>query len=264
MSKREIVKQEEAGAIATAGEIQSMFGQDKPQIPIDALPPAIKIMRESPMFQMPGQDVPVKEFVGHIIHWHNANQYYMNPFGEGESPVPDCLSSDGIRPDGGTNPLKGPCRTCHLNTFGSADNGEGTGKACANTIRLYILLEGEILPCLLRCPPSSMGKKDSLMTWLTSAGNQAAKLGFGAAYQPLKVKFSLRKKDFKSGMSASAVELTTIGHAETMDEMRGLAEITQTFRKFYCGKVAEVMATESVDAVAVETETDNETDNIPI
>lgn len=262
MKKNEITKVQ-AGTLATPSEIQQLFGQDKPQIPVDALPPAIKIMRESPMFQMPDGNA-IKEFTGHIIHWHNANQYYQNAFGEGESPVPDCLSSDGIRPDGGINPMDGPCRTCPLNAFGSADSGEGVGKACSNTIRLYILLDDEIIPCLLRCPPSSLGKKESLMTWLTSSGNQAAKLGFGAAYQPLKVKFTLRKKDFKSGMSASVVELATVGHAEGMNELRRLAEITQAFRKSYCGQVAEVMATESVDAVAVETqETGDPESNTP-
>jgi hypothetical protein len=266
----EITKQT-GGALATSNEIQGLFGQDKPQLPVDCLPPAIKIMRESPMFQMPDGNV-VKEFAGHIIHWHNANQYYKTAFGQGDSPVPDCLSSDGIRPDGGMNMERGPCRTCPLNQFGSSvnDKGEqGEGKACSNTIRLYTLLEGEIIPCLLRCPPSSMGKKDSLMTWLTSASNQAAKAGLGACYQPILVKFTLRKKDFKSGMSASALELVTVSILDPkipdqMAKLRGLGVVTKMFRESYVGAVALVMASEGVDAVAVETEGSRLPDDISI
>ena len=263
-TKNEIAKQEPAGVLATASEVQAMFGQEKPQKPIGALPPTIQIMRESPLFQMPGQDVPVKEFVGHIIHWHHANQYYSKKYGEGSNEPPDCFSSDGVHPDGGTNPKAGPCRTCTLggegkDAWGSANNGTGRGKACKNTIRLYILMENEIIPFFLRCPPSCIAKKDSLMKWLSESSIVSSRAGLGASYQPILVKFTLIKKDFPSGFSASAIQLATVrvlstSNEDDMKEMRRLGEVTLAFRKVYNEYAAEIMATESADGIDTETE----------
>jgi len=231
--------------LVEAGEIDAMFGGEGIQIPVDAPLPAISIMRESAQFEMPDGSY-VKEFTGHIVYWHNANQYYSAAFGEGESMIPDCSSSDGIRPDGGEFMQDGPCRTCELNQFGSAK--EGGGKACQNTIRMYVLVDGEVIPSVLKAPPSSLGKKDSLMRWLTSAPNIAAKAGVGTKYQPIRVKFSLRKKEFNSGMSASVIEAETV-KVLTMDEdgdkLKQLAGLYREFMANYMQRVCQDVSGES-------------------
>jgi hypothetical protein len=236
------------GALAVMEEITNMFGGDTPpQIPIDAPLPQVKILRETPQFEMPDGET-TKSFVGHILYYHNANQYYKDPYGEGDgNGVPTCASSDGIAPDGGEIQEPGPCRDCPKNEYGSAD--EGKGKACQNTIRLYILQDGEVLPCVLKAPPSSLGKKESLIRWLTNAPNIAAKAGIGTKYQPIKVQFSLHTKDFSSGMSASVIDLETVSildpnNSEDHDQLVRLAALYKDFRTHYIGRISTDVANE--------------------
>jgi len=245
------VKEKGSQSLAVASEINDMFGTSTPQIPVDAPLPQIKILRESPMFEMPDGEV-AKELSGHIIYYTNANQYYSKAFGEGDNVVPDCFSSNGIAPDGGDNRQAGPCKSCPLNQFGSGK--DGIGKACANTIRLYVLLDGDIMGSVIKASPASLGKKDSLMRWLTNAPNVANKAGVGAAYQPIKVRFKLHKKDFSSGFSASVLDLETIKvldpkKADEMTEIKKLAAITCQFKENYLGRIAHDMAHEKGDDV---------------
>lgn len=250
MTANEITKTESGGTLAAASGVSTMFGVTKIQLPVDAPIPQAKIMRESPQFEMPDGSFQ-KDLIGHIIYYTNANQYYSAAFGEGESPVPDCFSSNGIEPDGGTNQRPGPCRTCPMNEFGSAS--DGSAKACQNTIRLYVLLDGDILPTLIKASPSSLGKKESLMKWLTSAPNQAARAGNGVAYQTIKVKFSLHKKDFESGFSASVLDLSTVRAITTKDDMPEMQKIAGLYKQFmasYAGRIADDIASEKVEEPA--------------
>ena len=270
--KDELTKKQEGSsngntALAVGqNEIDRMFGNAKLQIPVDAPLPMVKILRETPMFELPdGQTI--KELVGHIIYWHNANQYYSKAFGEGETVIPDCFSSDGINPDGGTDPQVRPCKDCEYNKYGSAT--DGNGKACSNTIRLYLLIDGDVIPVLLKASPSSLGKKESLMKWLTNAPNIAAKAGCGTAYQPIKVKFTLHKKDFTSGFSASVLDLATVkvlnpANETEMAEIKKLAILTTQFKEAYLGlgKVSQYMAQEAPDAA--ETVPAEQQDEVPI
>lgn len=248
----EIAKQQEVGQLALAKEINDLFGGDEMQLPINAPLPQIKVMRETPMFEMPDGE-PTKEVVGHILYFHNANQYYETKFGDGEQGPPCCASSDGIKPDGGTNPMPGPCRGCPYNEYGSAKDKAGNaekGKACQNTIRLYVLVDGNVIPCLVKASPSSLGKKESLLKWLTNAPNIAAAAGAGTHYQPIKVRFTLHKKDFSSGMSASVIDIATLRvldpkNVEDMAQMKKLAKMYKDFMAVYAGRIAKDVANES-------------------
>lgn len=222
--------------------INQMFG-NKVQIPIDAPLPQIKVLRETPMFETPdGQTI--KSVTGHIIYWHNANQYYASKFGEGESALPDCASSDGIQPDGGTKPQNNLCKDCPLNEYGSGK--DGNGKACQNTIRLYFLPDGDVIPSIIKAAPSSIGKKESLMKWLTNAANVASKAtnGQSTAYQPIKVQLSLHKKDFDSGFSSSVIDIETLGYITDGATINKLGKLYQEFTANYLGRIAEDIATE--------------------
>lgn len=258
----------EANAVAVASQVTDMFGGDTGfQIPIDAPLPQLEIMRELPMFKSPDGE-PVKEVVGHIIYWHHANQYYKNPFGESEQGPPTCASSNGITPDGGDEPFTSPCRTCKMNEYGSAPDGKG--KACANTIRLYVLIDGDVIPCVIKASPSSLGKKESLLKWLTNAPNVAAKAGVGTKYQPIKVRFKLHKKDFASGFSASVLDIETVRvllPATDLDELKKLASLYKSFMENYQGRIKEDVASEKPnyeEPAATYDETAKPDDEIPI
>ena len=253
-------------ALVAPNAVDEMFGGAGYAIPIGAPLPQIKILRETPQFELP-EGSTVKEIVGHIIHWHNANQYYATAFGEGEQGPPACASSDGISPDGGTEPFDNPCRDCPKNVYGSAGS-DSHGKACQNTIRLYILMDGEIIPCVLKAPPSSLGSKESLLKWLTNAANVASKAGLGTKYQPIKVKFSLHKKDFSSGMSASVIDISTVRvldktNAEDMTMLKGLSILYGKFMASYKARIREDVGTEKPVGETVVGET-TATEEIPI
>jgi len=230
--------------IVPARDAVKLFGDGTVQLPIDAPLPQVTIMRESLQFEMPDGSYR-KDFSGHIIHWHNANTYFSAAYGAGQAVAPDCFSSDGIRPDGGEFVQAEACRQCDLNKFKSA--ADGSGKACKNTIRLYVLTDGEIIPSLLIAPPSSLAPKDALIRWLVAAPNTAAKAGMGTAYQPIQVKFSLRKKEFNSGMAASVVQLETVRvlTLETDEaKLKQLSSLYQDFMANYMGRVKEDIASE--------------------
>ena len=246
--------------LAKASDMDAMFGNQGYQMPVDAPIPEIKILREVAQFEMPSGNL-VKETIGNILHWHNANQYWITSFddrGPDDSPMPNCLSSDGIAPDDidseGYAKQCNNCKECNMNQYGSATNGDG--KACQNTIRMYVLLDGEVVPCLLKAPPSSLGKKESLMPFLTNIPNICTKEG--TAYQCLRIKFSLYKKEFGSGMSASLIKMELESIVEDQAEIKKLADVTKTFREAYLGKVAEHMAVEADVAVG-----QDEGDDVP-
>ena len=204
----EIVKLE------TANQINQAFDVEVPQIPRGAALPSIGISRETAQYELPDGSL-VASFTGHILHYHFANLYYREPFGAGEPSAPDCFSSNGMTPDG-DDPMCEVCADCSFNQYGSS--ASGNGKACTNNLWLYVLVDGEVLPCLLKAPPSSLNQKAALMTWLTAAPNVASKAGAGVCYQMVKAEFSLKKKTFSSGMSASVVHLSTVGVLDRTDD----------------------------------------------
>ena len=277
MTKQELAKQEEAtGSLALAGDMGAMFGDQGFKLPVDAPIPEVKIMRESGQFEMPGGEY-VKEFEANVLHWNNANQYWKVSFEDRapeDSPIPNCLSSDGFKADDmdtdGYDKQSVLCADCPQNKYGTAANGDG--KACQNTMRLYLLLDGHVVPCMLKAPPTSLGKKEGLVPFITNLGNLCRDNGLTYIktledgteeeqfiYQGLKIKFTLYNKDFASGMSASLVKLEFVARSSNADLVK-FGKLTMNLRKNYISKVAEHMVKE-VDCVVVG---EDEGDDIPL
>ena len=93
----------------------------------------------------------VTELTGVILYHHPVNAYWRDKF-EGGSEQPDCSSYDGkvgvLRETGELC----NCANCPKNQFGS----DGSGKACKNTHRVYILREDNPVPLILSLPPTSL------------------------------------------------------------------------------------------------------------
>lgn len=96
-------------------------------------------------------DTSVQKLVGVVIHSQKCNAR----FDEGSRGLPPvCASPDGvIGIEGGVEHV---CADCPFNRFGTAKNGTGTGKACKNMIRLYMMVEGSPIPIVLSLPPTSI------------------------------------------------------------------------------------------------------------
>jgi hypothetical protein len=121
----------------------------------------------STVFEVPGEEDDtdtVKEFSAVILHHHTLNCYYKTKYTGGNNP-PDCGSFDGVTGEGDPG---GECKSCPLNQFGSAD--EGNGKACKNRRRIYVLREGEVFPLLLSLPTGSLKEFTKYIKKLLSKG----------------------------------------------------------------------------------------------
>jgi hypothetical protein len=260
------MRKRQQNGLATVNPIDDMFGGGGFQIPIDAPLPQIAILREKPLFGLPDGETE-KSIVGHIIHWHHANQYYATEFGEGGQGPPTCASSDGMKPDGGNELQSDLCRNCPMNEYGS--DKDGRGKACQNTIRLYFLADGEVIPSVIKANPSSLGKKESLVRWLTNAPNIAAKAGVGTKYQPIKVELKLHKKDFDSGFSASVLDISTVRVLDPKDTddlayLKKLAALYADFTQHYLGRIADDVASEKPHEAPADDADLGNNDEIPI
>ena len=106
-------------------------------------------------FEVPGEDdenpESATEIVGVILDHHPVNAYWREKFAGGNE-QPDCSSFDGKQ---GVDRLTGEiksCETCPHNKFES----DGSGKACKNVHRVFMLQEGNPVPLILSLPPTSL------------------------------------------------------------------------------------------------------------
>ena len=208
----------------------------------------VHIMRETGQFELPTGKL-VDTIEGHVLYSHNANAFWLKGAEEGdeETAAPDCSSTDGVFPNAGENKQAESCAECPMNEFGTAK--EGKGKACKNTIRLLILLDNEYVPVILPCPPTSIGKKSSLMKWISSTVNEVGKAytEFNPKIKTKKgapiterylahVKLSLNKERY-SGKVVSVVQAETTGvllpNAEGLTRLRYINSVKDDAIKAY-------------------------------
>jgi len=97
---------------------------------------------------MAGDEI-TKEIAGIIIDYETPRAYWDTPDPvEGTPPV--CYSRDSLISHEGK-----PCKLCQFNDFGSKNGGESNGKACKESIVIYLLRPDNIMPIIVRVPVSS-------------------------------------------------------------------------------------------------------------
>ena len=152
-------------------------------------------------YEVPGDDAEspdmLKEFKAVVLHSHPVNAFYLEKFSGGNE-SPDCSSIDGkVGTDKATGKVKA-CKDCAYNQWGS---GEGEkGKACKEKRRLFLLLEGNVIPVLFTLPTTSIPVFAQYATRL---------LGRGKAPSRVVTKFSLKKDTSTDGIVYSKVVLNT-------------------------------------------------------
>lgn len=106
-------------------------------------------------FEVPSDDPESPEMArtltGVIVYHHKSNAWWDGDGEPVEGQQPDCVSSDGVT---GVGRPGGECASCPLNAFGSGEGGKG--KACKNTERLYMVMEGSVLPYRINVSPASL------------------------------------------------------------------------------------------------------------
>jgi len=102
-------------------------------------------------FAVPGLsgDEMVKELTGIILSYTMPRAYWDTPDPVVGTP-PVCYSQDSVVSSDGK-----PCHGCMYNEFGTADNGDGAGKACKEMVEIVLLRPDNIMPVIVRVPVSS-------------------------------------------------------------------------------------------------------------
>ena len=102
----------------------------------------------------------VNEIVGVILFSHKTNAYWAEKYGESDDVTPTCASMNGDEGTVTETQELLPCDKCPNNQFGI----NGSGKACKNMRRLYIMRDGDMFPLILTLPPTSLGGYDKFRT----------------------------------------------------------------------------------------------------
>lgn len=184
--------------------------------------PGIKIIHQGQMFEMP-DGTKVEDFSGIIIDIARANAWWSESFdSSGGGTPPDCFSMDGILPSHDSEDMQAEdCAVCPQNKYGSADDGEGKGKACKNMKRLFILVPGETFPFKLTAPPTNLKPIDRYVTQLSSKN---------APYQLIRTTFGLVKQKNKDGIEYSELTFDAAGAVDTQEEAAAIAQTVKDLK----------------------------------
>lgn len=141
----------------------------------------------------------------------------------GDRPV--CRSTDGVTGFGEEGGCYA-CATCPRNQFGSGKNG---GKACKNSVMLYILRpatedkEADLLPLQMKLPASSIKAFNNYQVFLLSRGCK-----LNAAFTRL----SVSKAQNKAGTVYGEVSFKLLGKLDP-EEAASLAEYGNTLKAVF-------------------------------
>lgn len=180
-------------------------------------------------FELPGEteDEPVMstDLTGVILHHHPVNAYWDEQYSGGNE-QPDCSSYDGKQ---GVERETGEihdCSKCSHNQFGS----KGTGKACKNIHRCYILQEGNPVPIILALPPTSLKYiRDYIGKRILLKGLRC----FDAV-----TKITLKKEKSADGITYSRAAFAFV--SKLTDEQRAEAKAMAENVKAMAGNIPEV------------------------
>jgi hypothetical protein len=105
----------------------------------------------STVFAVPGiaGEEAEKELIGIILDYTTPRAYWETPEPvEGEPPL--CFSRDSLVSFDGK-----PCAHCPHNDFGSNGKADSNGKACKESVQIFLLRPDCIMPLIVRVPASS-------------------------------------------------------------------------------------------------------------
>lgn len=131
-------------------------------------------------WQMADDDV-LKELTGVVVYQVMGRSFWNTAIDEGGGGnPPDCFSPDGVHGYGLPDPARPEvvsdesgadaflCETCPNAQFGSA--AKGRGQACKQVRVVYLLRPGEMLPTIVRVPPTSLKAMKRYLMRLGSRG----------------------------------------------------------------------------------------------
>jgi hypothetical protein len=165
------------------------------------------------MFSVPSIDgaQDLREIVGIIVATKHTRAYWKDSFDEtGGGTPPDCISEDG---ECGLGDPGGDCASCPYSVFGSAKNERG--KACSEKRLIFMTTPEEILPIVIKAPPTSLKNAKSYLMGLTSRGKKLYEVFTG---------LSLEKDKSKDGITYSKIMFHKVGDVTDKELITAYAE----------------------------------------
>lgn len=194
-------------------------------------------------FTIPGPEGDVLETsLSGIVVFHSERKAYWEK--DADDPEsggpPDCSSIDG---DNGKGKPGGKCLNCPYNQWGS---GKGNSKACADHTLIFLLRKGELLPDLIRIPPTSVRAIRQFFIALFSKG---------ILYYQVEIELVAAKGRSKSGIDLSTFSMRAKG--TIADEQMGFVE------SFHEGIEKAALSVSVVEDAANDLTTAGPEDNVP-
>lgn len=112
------------------------------------------------------------EFDAIILREIPVNLFYSTKYDPNEPTSPDCWSLGGHKPDPGCQNIQSDsCISCKNNRFGTGTGQDGKrskGKACRNTRRLVLKVDGVDMPVIMTLPPTAIRSLNAYLKKLSS------------------------------------------------------------------------------------------------
>jgi hypothetical protein len=106
-----------------------------------------------------------KAIQGIIIFSQTTRAYWPTAYDSGAGEPPQCVSENGIKGEGDPG---GNCQACPMNEFVVDDNGKKK-KPCSERRMMFMVLQDEILPVIVRAPVMSLRPAKQYLIGLLSA-----------------------------------------------------------------------------------------------
>lgn len=156
-----------------------------------------------------------------------VNLFYKTKFDPQSPTPPDCFSQGGYAPDASVAFKEAAtCGECPHNQYGSGKDETGKpskGKACANTRRLVLKVEGVDLPVLLALPPTSTKTFNQFLKELT---------GLKVAYSGIVTEFSFDSSVQYPKPIMKAKRVLTADEWTAVKEQRSSTAVTNALKAF--------------------------------
>lgn len=164
-----------------------------------------------------------KALDGVIVYWRDGRAFWRKGFEEtGSGTPPDCISYDGLVGEGDPG---GACVRCPMSQFGSAERVFGrrgsSAQACRATRLLFLLRPADMLPVIVRVPPSSLKDVRGYFVQLTRAG---------LPYYGVVTRLTLERDKNASGIVYSKIKPIVL-HRLSPEQARVFAAYGEQFRQ---------------------------------
>ena len=176
------------------------------------------------VFSVPGLggEEAAKELTGIVLDYTTPRAYWDTPDPvEGTPPV--CMSQNSIISQDGK-----ACAHCPYNDFGSTLKSDSNAKACRESVLLFLLRPGSIIPLLVRVPVTSKGRflkySTRLLSTLTPINSVVTKISLSKATSKAGKPYALF--DFEAVGSLSPEETAqATAYAQQFMEIVNAAEL---------------------------------------